>query len=202
MKKQIFFTVLFFLAALPAGAQLYQPGEVLDYRASYKAKFFPNTEVGSVRVTTVEEEYEGEPMYASCTRQNAPRLPLGNERGRQIYDSGRSRGVEDTPFRKRYPRRQLPVLEQLRVRLARNDGTHPVAGTPHGARYNQNDVAHPAQHGPVSLYFHLRSIDRQRSRKEKRRCSKCSSKIRSAICGTAFWGVKPRKSAVWVRSAP
>ena len=53
MKKQIFFTVLFFLAALPAGAQLYQPGEVLDYRASYKAKFFPNTEVGSVRVTTV-----------------------------------------------------------------------------------------------------------------------------------------------------
>ena len=40
MKKQIFFTVLFFLAALPAGAQLYQPGEVLDYRASYKAKFF------------------------------------------------------------------------------------------------------------------------------------------------------------------
>ena len=34
MKKQIFFTVLFFLAALPAGAQLYQPGEVLDYRAS------------------------------------------------------------------------------------------------------------------------------------------------------------------------
>ena len=43
---------------------------------------------------------------------------------------------------------------------------------------------------------------RQRSRKEKRRCSKCSSKIRSAICGTAFWGVKPRKSAVWVRSAP
>ena len=28
MKKQIFFTVLFFLAALPAGAQLYQPGEV------------------------------------------------------------------------------------------------------------------------------------------------------------------------------
>ena len=63
MKKQIFFTVLFFLAALPAGAQLYQPGEVLDYRASYKAKFFPNTEVGSVRVTTAEEEYEGEPMY-------------------------------------------------------------------------------------------------------------------------------------------
>lgn len=61
--KNRFFTVLFFLAALPAGAQLYQPGEVLDYRASYKAKFFPNTEVGSVRVTTAEEEYEGEPMY-------------------------------------------------------------------------------------------------------------------------------------------
>lgn len=45
--KNRFFHRPVFLAALPAGAQLYQPGEVLDYRASYKAKFFPNTEVGT-----------------------------------------------------------------------------------------------------------------------------------------------------------
>ncbi len=145
MKKQIFFTVLFFLAALPAGAQLYQPGEVLDYRASYRAKFFPNTEVGSVRVTTAEEEYEGEPMYRIVAHGKT--LPafrwVMNVDDKYTILVDRE-GVEDTPLRKRHTRRQLPVLEQLRVRLARNDGTHPVAGTPHGARYHQNDVAHPA----------------------------------------------------------
>lgn len=41
------------LAALaPAAAQLYQPGESLRYRISYRAKLFPNTEVGEVRLAT------------------------------------------------------------------------------------------------------------------------------------------------------
>lgn len=60
----------------------------------------------------------------------------------------------------------------------------------------------PRSMDPVSLYFHLRSIDPETLQEGKRRCSKCCSKIRSAICDTAFWGVKPRKSATWARSAP
>ena len=43
------------MMALPLWAQLYHSGEVLEYRVSYKAKMFPNTEVGSVKVTTSEE---------------------------------------------------------------------------------------------------------------------------------------------------
>lgn len=45
--KRLLFTILLFTAALPAAAQLYHPGEQLFYRVSYKAKMFPNTEVGA-----------------------------------------------------------------------------------------------------------------------------------------------------------
>ena len=126
MKKQIFFTVLFFLAALPAGAQLYQPGEVLDYRASYKAKFFPNTEVGSVRVTTVEEEYEGEPMYRIVAHGKT--LPA-------------FRWVMNV-----YDRPEMTVHTRWQGRRMVRDTTKTMSLTPRSM-------------DPVSLYFHLRSID-------------------------------------------
>ncbi len=43
------------LLAGPAVGQLYHPGEELDYRVSYKAKMFPNTEVGTVHIETTEQ---------------------------------------------------------------------------------------------------------------------------------------------------
>lgn len=61
--KRLFFTIFSLACALPLAAQLYQPGEVLDYRVSYKAKMFPNTEVGSVQVATTETEFEGRTYY-------------------------------------------------------------------------------------------------------------------------------------------
>ena len=51
------------LAAAPLRAQLYHPGEVLQYRVSYKAKMFPNTEVGAVEVTTTETTLDGNEYY-------------------------------------------------------------------------------------------------------------------------------------------
>ncbi len=44
-------------------AQFYHPGEALEYRVSYRAKYFPNTEIGSVEVTTSEVEVDGAPFY-------------------------------------------------------------------------------------------------------------------------------------------
>lgn len=61
--KRLFFTLLSLTCALPLAAQLYQPGEVLDYRVSYRAKMFPNTEVGSVQVATSEAELDGRTCY-------------------------------------------------------------------------------------------------------------------------------------------
>ena len=54
-------TALLLLLAAPLAAQLYHPGEVLDYRVSYRAKMFPNTEIGAVQIATSEEEFEGKP---------------------------------------------------------------------------------------------------------------------------------------------
>ncbi|MDE7123126.1 MAG: DUF3108 domain-containing protein [Alistipes sp.] len=56
-------TILLLVAALPLSAQLYHPGEVLEYRVSYRAKMFPNTEVGAVSVTTSEECVDGRSRY-------------------------------------------------------------------------------------------------------------------------------------------
>lgn len=52
--KKILCIILLFTAS-PLTAQLYNPGEVLSYRISYKAKMFPNTEVGTVTVSTFSE---------------------------------------------------------------------------------------------------------------------------------------------------
>ncbi len=61
--KRFFLTILLMLGALPLMAQLYHPGEVLDYRVSYKAKMFPNTEVGMVRVETKKDHLAGHECY-------------------------------------------------------------------------------------------------------------------------------------------
>lgn len=50
--KQRLFCILLSLVWLPLSAQIYQPGEILEYRVSYKAKLFPNTEMATVKVET------------------------------------------------------------------------------------------------------------------------------------------------------
>lgn len=61
--KRLIFTALLLTAAFPLAAQLFHPGEQLFYRVSYKAKMFPNTEVGAVEVTTTEEQQDGRTFY-------------------------------------------------------------------------------------------------------------------------------------------
>ena len=61
--KKIFITTFVLLWSIASYAQLYVPGEVLNYRMSYKAKFFPNTEVSKVTMQTSETTLECEPAY-------------------------------------------------------------------------------------------------------------------------------------------
>ncbi len=49
--------------AAPVAAQMYIPGEVLEYRVSYNAKLIPNWEMGQVTVTTSDSEHNGVPTY-------------------------------------------------------------------------------------------------------------------------------------------
>ncbi len=61
--KRLLTILLTIVAAVPASAQLYHPGERLEYRVSYRAKLFPNTEMGTVDVTTSEEQLDGKTHY-------------------------------------------------------------------------------------------------------------------------------------------
>ena len=57
-------TILILLAAtLPLSAQLYNPGERLDYRVAYKAMLVPNTEMATVTVQTTLDTLHGKPVY-------------------------------------------------------------------------------------------------------------------------------------------
>ncbi len=61
--KRLLLLISLLTAAARLSAQLYHPGEVLQYRVSYKARMFPNTEVGAVEVKTVETDLEGRRLY-------------------------------------------------------------------------------------------------------------------------------------------
>ena len=63
MKRAITIILFALLATLSAQAQLYVPGETLNYRMSYKAKLFPNTEVAKVVMQTTEATLDGMPVY-------------------------------------------------------------------------------------------------------------------------------------------
>ena len=60
--KHIFSSILLLLLCLTAKAQLYVPGETLNYRMSYKAALFPNTEVAKVMIQTSEATLDGQPV--------------------------------------------------------------------------------------------------------------------------------------------
>jgi len=57
--------LLLFIALLPLATfgQLYHPGEEFRYSVSYRARFFPNTEVATVDVKTTGDTFDGRPVY-------------------------------------------------------------------------------------------------------------------------------------------
>ena len=61
--KRFLFTIFLLGVLSPLAAQLYHPGEQLFYRVSYKAKMFPNTEVGAVEVKTSEVQLDDRKFY-------------------------------------------------------------------------------------------------------------------------------------------
>ncbi len=61
--KRLIPLLLLWLLPTALHAQLYHPGEELEYRVSYRAKYFPNTEIGSVEVTTEAVTEDATPFY-------------------------------------------------------------------------------------------------------------------------------------------
>ena len=61
--RRLILLIIGIAAAAAATAQIYHPGEALHYRVSYRAKLFPDTEVASVDVTTVDGTLDGRRAY-------------------------------------------------------------------------------------------------------------------------------------------
>ena len=61
--KGVIFAVLLVVGVASASAQLFQAGEVLYYRAAYRAKLVPNIEAGEVTVSTRTDTLKGKEVY-------------------------------------------------------------------------------------------------------------------------------------------
>lgn len=61
--KGAIFALFVVVSTASASAQRYHEGEMLYYRAAYRAMLVPNTEVGEVTVTTKLETLEGKEVY-------------------------------------------------------------------------------------------------------------------------------------------
>ncbi len=61
--KRLILALLLLFSCTSLLAQLYHPGEVLNYRIGYRAKMFPNTEVGAVDITTTSVTENGQEYY-------------------------------------------------------------------------------------------------------------------------------------------
>ncbi len=61
--KGVIFVLLLFAGVVTASAQLFQEGEVLYYRAAYRAKLVPNIEAGEVTVSTCLDTLDGKEVY-------------------------------------------------------------------------------------------------------------------------------------------
>ena len=62
IKRGVIFALLLLVGAA-ASAQVYHDGEMLYYRAAYRAKLIPNIEAGEVTVLTSTDTINGKPMY-------------------------------------------------------------------------------------------------------------------------------------------
>lgn len=160
MTRRLIFACAALLLCLPLRAQLYQPGEVLDYRVSYRAKLFPNTEVGYVQVTTEAEAYEGEPML----RITAHGKTLPSFRWLMRVDDRYTTLVDRQTLR---TRRFESDIREGNYRFWSNY-TYDWPALKVRTNWQGNRMQHdtvrimdltPKSMDPVSLYFHLRGID-------------------------------------------
>ena len=142
-----------------ASAQLFQDGEVLYYRAAYRAKLIPNTEVGEVTVSTMLDTLNGKGVYRVVG--NGRTLPFF----RWFFNMNDTYTIWADTLSKRTQRFESDIKEDKYTfrsiyrydweRMQVHTWSQRRQNTPKEKTMTLTEESRDA----VSLYFNLRSVD-------------------------------------------
>lgn len=157
--KGLLLIISMVVSVMPLFAQLYQPGEVLEYRVSYRAKMFPNTEVGEVEVTTTAIEDEGKTLY----KVHAFAQTLSNYRWIfPLYDQYTiyvdSKTLKPNRFESSLVARDYSYRSVYDYNWAENKVSTESQSRQNPIKYNTIDI-NSDSHDAISLFFNMRSAD-------------------------------------------
>lgn len=167
--KGVIFAVLLIAGVATASAQLFQEGEVLYYRAAYRAKLVPNIEAGEVTVSTKVDTLNGKERYR--VTGNGRTLPFF----RWFFDmddtyniwvdkeSLRTQRFESDLEEDKYTFRSIYSYDWDSMKV--HTWSQKRLDTP---RTKTMDLT-PESMDAVSLYFNLRSVDLESFREGENR---------------------------------
>ena len=157
--RNIILTCLLLLHCLYAEAQLYVPGETLNYRMSYKAALFPNTEVAKVTINTSEATLDGRAAYKVYGIGQTSRAFNWIFPVKDIYtiwvdrSSLRTKRFESDLKEGDYTRKSTFIFDQDNGKVYTSWRTRQRP-----MKYCTMDISQQGMDA-VSLYFNLRSVD-------------------------------------------
>ena len=157
--KGVIFVLPLFAGVMVASAQVFQEGEVLYYRAAYRAKLVPNTEVGEVTVSTTSDTLKGKDMYR--VTGNGRTLPFF----RWFFDMNDTYNIWVDKLSKRTQRFESDLKEDSYTFRSHYDYDWRAMKVHTWSQRRQDrprtktmDLT-PESMDAVSLYFNLRSVD-------------------------------------------
>ena len=168
-KKGAIFALLLIVGVATASAQLFQEGEVLYYRAAYRAKLVPNIEAGEVTVSTKLDTLAGREVYR--VTGNGRTLPFF----RWFFDmddtyhiwvdreSKRTQRFESDLKEDKYTFRSIYRYDWEAMRV------HTWSQRRQNTPREKTMELTPESMDAVSLYFNLRSVDLESFREGEHR---------------------------------
>ncbi len=157
--KGVIFALLLVTRVITASAQVYNDGEVLYYRAAYRAKLVPNIEAGEVTVRTRIDTLNGKEVYR--VTGNGRTLPFF----RWFFDMDDTYNIwvdKQTLKTQRFESDLKEDKYTFRSRYCYDWGAmkvHTWSQKKKNAPREKTMTLTPESMDAVSLYFNLRSVD-------------------------------------------
>lgn len=167
--KGVIFALLLLAGVVSTSAQRYHAGEVLYYRAAYRAKLIPNTEAGEVTVSTRIDTLNGKEVYR--VTGNGRTLPFF----RWFFDMNDTYDIWVDKESRRTLRFESDLKEDKYTFRSHYDYDWEGMKVHTWSQKRQNQprtktmALTPNSMDAVSLYFNLRSVDLNSFRKGEQR---------------------------------